>query len=92
MNLFYWLNFIMVLSCYGRSKIHTYIYIYIYICIYTYINIIEIVYHNPCLHLFILHNSFDNQGRYLLTYCLLVKLSSYYTFRKFIRLRLQLTY
>ena len=36
--------------------IHVYMYIYIYICS-------QIVHHNPCFNLFLLHNnSFDNQG------------------------------
>ena len=35
--------------------------LYIYICIYVYDS--QIVHHNPCFNLFILHdNSFDNQG------------------------------
>ena len=51
--------------------IHFYIiYIYSYVCIYiSYHNIIlyiydgQIVHHNPCFNLFILHNNpFDNQG------------------------------
>ena len=47
-------------------------YLYIYICIYAYIHIFyryrfiydsQIVHHNPCFDLFILHdNSFDKQG------------------------------
>ena len=52
----------------------------------------QIVYHNPCFNLFILHNdSFDNLVSemikndffYISTYCLLRKLFSYYTFNKF---------
>ena len=52
----------------------------------------QIVHHNPCFNLFILHsNPFDNQRSeinkndifYVLTYCLLQKLSSYYTFNKY---------
>ena len=47
----------------------------------------QIVHHNPCFNLFILHkNLFDNQGSeideneifYVSTYCLLQKLYSYY--------------
>ena len=57
---------------------HKFIYIYIYIYIYTYKHIYiykyiyiiyiwciydnQIVHHDPCLNLFILHNSFDDQG------------------------------
>ena len=39
-------------------------YVYIlYICIYIYIYESQIVHHNPCFNLVILHyNSFDNQG------------------------------
>ena len=57
-----------------------YIYTYIlYIYIYLYIYDSQIVHHNPCFNLFILHNNpFDNQGSkikttffYVLTYCLL---------------------
>ena len=50
------------------------------------------MHHNPCFNLFIFHNNaFDNQGSKvnkndifsISTYCLLGKLSSYYTFNKF---------
>ena len=66
------------------------IYIYVidtYMYIYTHIYNSQIVHHNPCFNLFILHkNLFDNQGSeinendifYVSTYCLLQKLSSYY--------------
>ena len=63
-------------------NIFTYIYIYIYIYVYD----SQIVHHNTCFNLFILHNnSFDNEGSeinkndffYVSTYCLLQKLSSY---------------
>ena len=52
----------------------------------------EIVHHNPCLNLFILHNnSFHNQGGeinkndifYVSTYYLLQNRSCYYTFNKY---------
>ena len=39
------------------------VYIYIYIYIYIYTHDSQIVHHNPCFNLFILHNiPFDNQG------------------------------
>ena len=69
-----------------NKYIYKYIYIYIHICIYDN----QIVHHNPYFSLFILHNSFDKQGSkiiflsiffsfsffYVLTYCVLRKLSS----------------
>ena len=43
--------------------VYIYIYIHIHIYIHIYINESQIVYHNPCFNLFILHNnSFHNQG------------------------------
>ena len=60
--------------------------------IYIYIYNNQIIHHNPCFNLFILHNnSFHKYGNekikmtffYVSTYCPLRKLSSYYTFNKF---------
>ena len=46
-----------------HTYIHTYIYIYAYTYIYIYIYDSQIVHHNSCFNLLILHNnSFDNQG------------------------------
>ena len=43
--------------------IYIYIYIHLYIYIYIYMYDSQIVHHNPCFIIFILHNnSFDNQG------------------------------
>ena len=45
--------------------IYIHIHIYTFLCIYIYIYIYDsqIVHHNPCFIIFILHdNSFDNQG------------------------------
>ena len=63
---------IIIYSIYNIYIYCIYIYIYIYICIYAYIHIFyryrfiydsQIVHHNPCFDLFILHdNSFDKQG------------------------------
>ena len=48
---------------YTYMYIHIYTYIYIYIYIYLYIYDSQIVQHNPCFNLCILHkNLFDNQG------------------------------
>ena len=77
------------MTIYIYTYIHTYIHTYIYIYIYIYIYDSEIVHHNPCFNLLILHkNSFDNQWSeinkndifYVSTYCLLQKLSSYYIY------------
>ena len=65
-----------------KSQLSYQVYMYIYIHLYD----SQIVHHNPCFNLFILHNnSFDNEGSeinkndffYVSTYCLLQKLSSY---------------
>ena len=56
-------------------------YIYIYMYIYVHIHDSQIVHHNPCFNLFILHhNSFDNQESeisqndifYFSTYCIYI--------------------
>ena len=45
------------------AYIHISICLYIHIYIYIYIHDSQIVHHNPCFNLFILHsNPFDNQG------------------------------
>ena len=48
---------------YNMYVLHQYFYLYIYIYIYIYVYDSQIVHHNTCFNLFILHNnSFDNEG------------------------------
>ena len=50
-----------IVTTYDHIQMYINIYIYIYIYIYTHDS--QIVHHNPCFNLFILHsNPFDNQG------------------------------